>query len=76
MSIIFINVWICFFSKGTKTDRETNPLVLKEALGWDMPVLMYDLPVYNGKYNNEINVAFLDNNIETSCNKVLEQLKL
>ena len=58
-----------FTSRGTKTDKETNPLSLKEALSWDMNIMMYNLPVYLNKYDYVPNVKYLsqnfDKNIET-----------
>ena len=48
-----------FTSRGTKGDKETNPLVLKEAIGWGIPVMLYNLEVYCGMYNGLDNVTFL-----------------
>jgi hypothetical protein len=39
---------------------ELNPLVVKEALSWKMPVLMYDLSTYMGSYEKMPGVHFLD----------------
>ena len=47
--------------------RELNPLVIKEALSWQMPVFMRNLPSYCGKYNNEPLVTFIDDDIELTC---------
>jgi glycosyltransferase involved in cell wall biosynthesis len=38
---------------------ELNPLVVKEALSWDMPVIMYNLPTYMGAYDELTNVKFI-----------------
>lgn len=56
-----------FTSKGTTHDKETNPLSLKEALAWDMPIYMYNLPVYLNKYDYVPNVTYL--NADTNKNK-------
>lgn len=56
-----------FASKGTVTDLETNPLVLKEALGWHMPVLMRNLPVYGGMYDKYSGVYFIDDDLSKTC---------
>ena len=62
-----------FTSRGTKEDKETNPLVLKEAIGWDVPVMLYNLEVYCGMYNGLDNVIFLeDKGNEDRIMKVLE----
>ena len=61
-----------FTSRGTKTDKETNPLVLKEAIGWGIPVMLYNLEVYCGMYNGLDNVTFLENEMnEDRIMKVL-----
>jgi autotransporter strand-loop-strand O-heptosyltransferase len=51
---------------------ETNPLVIKEALSWQMPVLMRNLPVYCGEYNNNPLVQFIGENIHDTANKILQ----
>jgi len=48
-----------FTSRGTVTDKETNPLVIREAVGWNMPILMYNLPVYLGMYDKYNNIKWL-----------------
>ena len=65
-----------FASKGSEGDYETNPIVLKEALSWQMPVLLRNLEVYCGMYDNWP-VTFLDfENVETNTKKLLEALGL
>ena len=51
-----------FTSRGQDNDRETNPIVLKEAMSWQMPVMMYNLPVYCGMYDNKRHVYFMEYN--------------
>ena len=43
-----------FTSKGHHFDMETNPLVLKEAMSWQLPILMYKLPSYLDKFDNKV----------------------
>ena len=43
---------------------ELNPLVVKEALGWRMPVLMYNLPTYMNAYDGVENVHFLTSGMQ------------
>jgi len=38
---------------------ELKPIVIKEAMAWGMPILMYNLPEYEGLYNMFPNVSFL-----------------
>lgn len=68
-----------FTSRGTDKDRETNPLVIKEALGWDMPTLIYNLPVYCGMYDNHEKVHYLTGDIDNDAvnvKKVLDGEKI
>lgn len=63
-----------FASKGSAGDYETNPIVLKEALSWQIPVLLRNLEVYCGMYDSSP-VTFLDfENIEINKEKLLEVL--
>lgn len=59
-----------FTSKGTDNNKETSPLVIREAIGHNMKLLIYNLPVYLGMYNKYKNVNYLefdnfDKNIES-----------
>lgn len=38
---------------------ELNPLVVKEALYYNIPVFMYNLPIYKGKYDNYPGVYYI-----------------
>lgn len=49
-----------FASRGGEGDKETMPLVLRESLGWKIPILMYDLDVYLGYFNKFENITYLD----------------
>lgn len=61
-----------FTSKGTVTDKETNPLSLKEALAWDMDIFMYNLPVYLNKYDYVSNVTYLHDSFQVNLNNLKE----
>lgn len=67
---------LLFTSKGTATDMETNPLVIKEALSWHMPILMYNLPTYGGMYSNNPNITFLVDNIQEDANQIRRKLNV
>ena len=41
-----------FTSKGNSNDKETMPLVIREALSWKLPILIYNLEVYQNYFNN------------------------
>jgi glycosyltransferase involved in cell wall biosynthesis len=50
---------------------ELNPLVIKEALSWQMPICMYDLPAYCGEYKAGDQITFLgafEKNVEAIRN--------
>ena len=53
---------------------ELNPLVIKEALSYKMPVLMYDLEPYDGCYDNNKNVKFLSNDNDRNVIKIYNEL--
>lgn len=55
-----------FTSKGTANDKETSPLVLKEAIGWGIPVLMRRLDVYCGMHDKYPNVHYIGENLESN----------
>lgn len=59
-----------FTSRGTVNDKETSPLVIREAIGWDLPLLMYNLPVYCGMYDKYKNVTWLENDVVKNLDKI------
>ena len=60
-----------FTSMGFRFDKELNPLVIKEALIAQIPLLMFPLDVYCGKYDNEPLIKYLngDANIDAETVK-------
>jgi hypothetical protein len=48
-----------FTSRGTNNDKETMPLVIREAVSYQIPILIYNLPVYLN-YWDTYNVEYLD----------------
>jgi len=55
--------------------RELNPLVVKEAMAWGLPVVMHDLPVYCGGYKEGRQVSFLTADRERNAQIINERLK-
>lgn len=53
---------------------ENNPLVIKEALAWNMKVVLRNLPAYNHKYDTEPLVKYLKDNIEENVKLIKETL--
>ena len=48
-----------FTSRGTNNDKETMPLVIREAVSYQIPILIYNLPVYLNYWDN-YKVEYLD----------------
>jgi len=66
-----------FTSRGTDNDKETSPLVIREAIGHQIPSLIYNLPVYLGMYDKYDNITYLDfKNLEKNINLIKEKLNL
>lgn len=61
-----------FTSRGHSTDKETAPIVIKEAISYNIPSLLYNLPVYLNRYKVYDNINYLD---EISFNKNVELIK-
>lgn len=54
---------------------EANPIVIKEAIGWDLKIMMFNLPSYKGKYNDHENISFLNGGIEEDSINMLRLLQ-
>lgn len=63
-----------FTSKGTVTDKETSPLVIREAIGWNIPSLLYNLPVYCGMYDKYHNLNWLSPDFENNLNLIRNKI--
>jgi FkbM family methyltransferase len=55
---------VIFPSRGDYGDRETNPLVIRESIAWKIPLLVRDLPVYMGMYNEGNLVKFMSDDLQ------------
>jgi FkbM family methyltransferase len=64
-----------FTSKGTIRDKETSPLVIREAIGWNIPSLLYNLPVYCGMYDKYSNLNWLTPNFESNLKLIKDKIK-
>lgn len=64
-----------FTSKGDKNNKELNPIAIKEALMYDMPMMMFNLDVYCGKYDKEPNINFLTGDLYEDSKNILDILK-
>lgn len=64
-----------FTSRGTVTDKETSPLVIREAISYNIPSLIYNLPVYMNMYNKYDNIKYLDfDSPDTNEEKIIQIL--
>jgi len=64
-----------FTSRGTVHDKETSPLVIREAISYNIPSLIYNLPVYLGMYDKYDNIQYLDfESNDNNINKILKSL--
>ena len=62
-----------FTSRGTANDKETMPLVIREAISYQIPVLIYNLEVYQNYFDKFENVNYLEfNSFEKNCELIKE----
>lgn len=66
-----------FTSRGTIHDKETSPLVIREAISFNVASLIYNLPVYLGMYDKYENITYLNfESMQDNCAKILNSLKI
>jgi hypothetical protein len=53
-----------FASKGNQIDKETNPLVVRESISYNLPILLKNIDSYEGMFDNVDNVFFISDDIE------------
>jgi len=63
-----------FSSKGDRNNKELNPIAIKEALEYKIPMMMFNLEVYCGKYNNEESITFLTGDLKQDSENLLNIL--
>tara|TARA_R110000772_G_scaffold245205_1_gene358628 strand:+ start:27 stop:2003 length:1977 start_codon:yes stop_codon:yes gene_type:complete len=51
-----------FTSRGNKNDKETMPLVIREAISHQIPIMIYNLEVYQNYFDSYDGVNYLDFN--------------
>jgi FkbM family methyltransferase len=49
-----------FTSRGTGNDKETSPLVIRESIGYNLPALIFNLPVYLNMYDKYETIKYMD----------------
>jgi FkbM family methyltransferase len=66
-----------FTSRGNNNDKETSPLVIREAISYNLPSLIYNLPVYLGMYDKYENIKYLNfDDLNDNCQKILSALEI
>ena len=65
---------IIFPSIERFNDKETSPLVLKEAISWKAPLLMKNTKVYSDMYQESETVHFMQDSINYNARKILQIL--
>lgn len=55
---------VIFPSIALFNDKETSPLVIKEAISWETPLLLRNLPVYVDMYQESKNIKFMSDKRE------------
>lgn len=63
-----------FTSRGNINDKETMPLVIREAISYNIPSLIYNLDVYLNYFDKFKNISYLDKDISKNKNNILEKL--
>jgi hypothetical protein len=62
-----------FTSRGSANDKETMPLVIREAISYQIPVLIYNLGVYQNYFDKFEGVKYLEfDNFEKNCELIKE----
>ena len=60
-----------FTSRGTANDKETMPLVIREALSYQIPQLLYNLEVYQNYFDDYDSINYLDfDSFDNNVNKI------
>jgi len=64
-----------FTSRGHATDKETMPLVIREAISWKTPSLIFNLDVYLNYFDSYNNIEYLDfDNKSNNIQKIIKKL--
>jgi glycosyltransferase involved in cell wall biosynthesis len=65
-----------FTSRGTNNDKETMPLVIREAVSYQIPILIYNLPVYLNYWNQFSSIKYLDfDSFDKNCTLIKNTLE-
>ena len=62
-----------FTSRGTANDKETMPLVIREALSYQIPQLLYNLEVYQNYFDSYDSINYLNFDSLEENKKLIQQ---
>jgi FkbM family methyltransferase len=65
-----------FTSRGNDHDKETMPLVIREALSWKTPSMIYNLPVYMGYFDKYETIEYLSEDAQRNAYRIAEKLMM
>jgi len=63
-----------FPSRGDRFNKELNPIAIKEAIKYELPMMMFNLDVYCGKYNDNENIKFMTGDVNKDTQILLSTL--
>jgi len=64
---------VIFPSQGRYGDTETNPLAIKEAIAWQIPLFLKNIPVYMNMYPESNLIKFMTDDRDKNC-KILRDM--
>lgn len=67
---------VIFPSRGEYGDRETNPLVIREAIAWQVPLFVRNRDFYMGMYSVGPLVRFMHDDLVRNASTLAEILKI
>lgn len=65
-----------FTSRGNGNDKETSPLVIRESIGYNLPALIYNLPVYLNMYDKYETITYLTDDKNFNIKLIMDKLEL
>ena len=67
---------VIFPSEGRYGDTETNPLAIKEAIVWDIPLFLRNIPVYMNGYQESSKLKWMAQDLEENSKILYSMLNL
>lgn len=67
---------VIFPSEGRYGDTETNPLAIKEAIAWEIPLFLRNIPVYMNTYTESSKLKWMVQDLEENAKILYSMLDL